>query len=92
MVNGNSTVNLVGYFVPVGAALIGRRVTIRLDGELMPSSPMECWPAPCAARYQPSSAAGADRPLQKRSRKRRADAKRRAVTVRPRNATVVASA
>jgi hypothetical protein len=26
MVNGNSTVNLAGYFVPVGAALIGRRV------------------------------------------------------------------
>jgi len=33
MVNGNSTVNLAGYFVAVGAALI-RRVTIRLDGEL----------------------------------------------------------
>jgi hypothetical protein len=28
---------------------------------------MQCWPAPCLARYQPSSLAGADRPLQKRS-------------------------
>jgi hypothetical protein len=58
VVNASGLVGLAGRYVSVGQVLAGRRVTLRLEGDLGMSSTTASWSAPCP-RQCPRRCAGA---------------------------------